>query len=75
MDTQLRFMFLNFRLCVRTNLRVYNSIDYGWPLSVVIVLYGGGGGGWSKAKAKKLVVLQQIFIQNAVSQKRKVGGG
>ena len=28
-----------------------------------------------KAKTKKSVVLQQIFIQKALSQKRKVGGG
>ena len=32
---------------------------------------------WGKCycKTKKSVVLQQIFIQKALSQKRKVGGG
>ena len=35
----------------------------------------GGGGGEVKAKITKSVVSQQIFIQKALSQKRKVGGG
>ena len=34
-----------------------------------------GGGGGVKAKTKKSVVSQQIFIQKALPQKRKVGGG
>ena len=33
------------------------------------------GGGGVKAKTKKSVILQQIFIQKVLSQKQKVAGG
>ena len=31
------FVFLNFLSCVKTFLRVYNSTNYGWLLSIVIL--------------------------------------
>ena len=48
-----------------------HGIDSYLALSKYLFFLGGG----VKAKAKKSGVSRQIFIQKALPQKRKVGGG
>ena len=65
---------------------IFQYIDIGYVVTVIssfqIRFYERktddtdlGGGGGVKAKTKKSVVLQQILIQKALSQKGEVGGG